>query len=348
MDIMRANAPVQPYLAALRELPFVQEVRFSEEHGKPDVGIDGTLTLRTPQKTHIFFVHQKRSYLDRSLLNAAIAQAKAYRNPIFLFARYVPTPSAERLMEAGINFIDQTGNIHLNLGKNYERTIIGKKEKRRSEQTHRLTPATVQLLFAFAAHKDAGKWSVRQLADVSGLSKSNAAKLRQQLIDQGTLRNTEKNIEITEPQKLEDELLQGYELALRPKLYLGRFRAPESKADKLLTKTREAFTEFGVRWSLTGGAGAYALQHFYRGLESALFAESFSDSLRRRMRLIPDKTGPLIFLRAFGALPFWRDLEGNNIAHPWLIYAELMNSDDARAHEAAQEIKRQYLAPTHA
>jgi hypothetical protein len=92
-------------------------------------------------------------------LHAAIAQTNAYRdqhrNPLFLFARYVPTPSAERLMDAGVNFIDQTGNIHVNRGTDYERTVIGKKEKTRKQQTHRLTPATVQLLFTFVANTDA-------------------------------------------------------------------------------------------------------------------------------------------------------------------------------------------------
>lgn len=347
MDNMPARPSVQPYLDVLRELPFVQEVRFSED-GKKDVGIDGILTLKTPQKTHVFFVQQKRSYLDNSVLHAAITQAKAHRNPIFLFARYVPTPSAERLMEAGINFIDQTGNIHLNLGKNYERTVIGKKERTHSEQRHRLTPAVVQLLFAFAANAEAASWSVRQLADVAGLSKSNVAKLRQQLIDEGIFRQTDKGVHIADSQKLEDELLQGYELALRPKLYLGRFRAPESNLDQILIKAREGFTDIGVLWSLTGGAGAYSLQHFYRGPEMALFVEPFSDALRRRMRLIPDKAGPLIFLRPFGTLPFWREMEGNWIANPWLIYAELMHSNDARAHEAAQEIKRRHLVPDHA
>lgn len=344
---MPPSLSVQPYLDVLRELPFVQEVRFSED-SKNNIGIDGILTLKTPQKTHVFFVQQKRSYLDKSVLHAAITQAKAHRNPIFLFARYVPTPSAERLMEAGINFIDQTGNIHLNLGKNYERTVIGKKERTPREQGHQLTPAVVQLLFAFAASREAATWSVRQLADVSGLSKSNVAKLRQQLIEEGTLRQTDKSIHITDSHKLEDELLQGYELALRPKLYLGGFRAPESNLDQILTKAREEFTNLGVRWSLTGGAGAYTLQRFYRGPEMALFVAPFSDPLRRRMRLIPDKAGPLIFLRPFGTLPFWCEMEGNFIANPWLIYAELMHSDDARAHEAAQEIKRQYLVPDHA
>jgi hypothetical protein len=85
------------------------------------------------------------------------------------------------------------------------------------------------------------------------------------------------------------------------------------------------------------------LQKFYRGLELPIFIESLNDQLRRQLRIIPDKSGPLIFLRSFGSIPFWRESGSVPIAHPWLIYSELMYSPDPRAHEAAEEIKREYL-----
>ncbi len=86
------------------------------------------------------------------------------------------------------------------------------------------------------------------------------------------------------------------------------------------------------------------LQKFYRGLELPIFIESLDDQLRRRLRIIPDKSGPLICLRSFGSISFWRESGAFPIAHPWLIYAELMCSSDPRAHEAAEEIKREYLS----
>jgi hypothetical protein len=119
-------------------------------------------------------VEQKRSYPDRGILNALVAQAKLYarvhRKPLLLLARYIPRPSAERLIESRINFVDQAGNMHLVLGQNYERTIIGNKENAVSKEGKRVSPAIAQLLFTFATKELAGSWSVRQLAEVSGLS----------------------------------------------------------------------------------------------------------------------------------------------------------------------------------
>ncbi len=344
---MRNAQAIQPYLDRIRTVPFVRKVEFSEKGREAGLGVAGTLKLRTPKGTQIFLVETRRSYLDAGLLHAVIAQARFFRDkqrkPLLLLARYIPSPSAERLIEAGINFVDEAGNMHLAVGESYERTTVGVKEKGHAERGHRLTPALTQLLLTFAAEKDAGSWTVRQLGQVSGLSKSNAAKLRKQLLDRGTPRQSRNRMEIADRSALEDQVLRGYETALRPKLLLGRFRPPESDFDAFLQKARDTFSQLSVRWSLTGGPAAYKLQRFYRGPDLALFISSLPDATRRRMRLIPDKSGPLIFLRSFGTLPFWKEVGGVMLAHPWLIYAELMCSADSRAHEAAREIKTQFL-----
>lgn len=113
---------------------------------------------------------------------------------------------------------------------------------------------------------------------------------------------------------------------------------------RLRSNFRKPFADLSIRWSVTGGPAAQALQKFYRGLELPIFVDSFPDQLRLRLRIIPDKTGPLIFLRSFGTIPFWRETKPFPLAHPWLIYAELMYSSDPRAHEAAEELKREFLA----
>jgi hypothetical protein len=230
------------------------------------------------------------------------------------------------------------------LGQNYERTIIGNKENAVSKEGKRVSPAIAQLLFTFATKELAGSWSVRQLAEASGLSKSNVANVRQQLVERGVLRESGHCFDISDKSRLQDELLRGYEFALRPKLLIGRFRSSDRDLDDMLASVRKPFADLSIRWSVTGGPAAQALQKFYRGLELPIFVDSFPDQLRRQLRIIPDKAGPLIFLRSFGTIPFWREIEPFPLAHPWLIYAELMYSFDPRAHEAAEELKREFLS----
>ena len=62
-----------------------------------------------------------------------------------------------------------------------------------------------------------------------------------------------------------------------------------------------------MRWSLTGAAAAYQLQHYYKAPEIPLFIETVTDKVSRRLRLLPDKNGPITLLRPLGAA----FLEGN-------------------------------------
>jgi hypothetical protein len=345
---MRPSPSIDPFLEQIRGLPFIKSLDFSRENRAVDSPADGILKLRTPKGTYSFLVEQKRSYLDRGILNALVSQAqlnaKRRREPLLLLARFVPKPSAERLVQSGVNFLDQVGNMHLVLGRDYERTIIGNKENVVPRDSLRVSPAGTQLLFTLASIEQAGTWTVRQLGEASGLSKSNVANVRQQLVARGILKKSGRVFEVRDKSRIEEELLRGYELALRPRLLIGRFRSPQSELDDMLTELSGAFRDLSIRWSVTGGPAAYALQKFYRGLELPVFIDAFSDQLRRQLRILPDKTGPIILLRSFGTVPFWRNTDPFPLAHPWLIYSELMNSPDPRAHEAAEELKREYLS----
>lgn len=333
-----------PYLEKLRELEFVKTLRFAGSSGQNDIGIDGVLTIETPRGKFAFSVEHKNSYLDRAVLNAFIVQAKHYaaKRPLLLFARYIPRPSADRLVQSGVNFLDQMGNIHLALGNNYVRTVLGNKEAPRAIDSKSVTPAKVQLLFTLAGEGQK-EWTVRELAEASGLSKSNVAKLRRQMVDQGILQKNGNLFDLRYRARLEDDMIRGYEQVLRPKLLFNRFRSGEKMTDLALEKLRMHLVELSVRWSLTGGAAAYQLQRFYKGADLVLFVENPTPQMARKLRLLPDREGPITLLRAFGTSPFWREADGNIVAHPWLIYAELMRSLDPRAHEAANELKSEFL-----
>ena len=84
-------------------------------------------------------------------------------------------------------------------------------------------------------------------------------------------------------------------------------------------------------------------QPYYRGAQTPVFATDTGPETRRLLRLLPDREGPITLLKAFGDLVFWRELDSVTVAPPWLIYAELMQSPDPRAHEAAEEFHGAFL-----
>jgi hypothetical protein len=142
---------------------------------------------------------------------------------------------------------------------------------------------------------------------------------------------------------LADRVVSGYAQVLRPKLVLGTFRSADKTAESFL-KRLPARLPSGVKYSLSGGPAADHLQHFYRGPEVSLFLKPSTRAVVRQLRLLPDREGPVTILNAFGDLVFWEERQHHTLAPPWLIFAELLSSKDPRAHEAAREFRREFLA----
>jgi hypothetical protein len=279
------------------------------------------------------------------------ANARQYQRdagcPTLVFARYVPLPTAEQFLEAGVNFVDLVGNLHLVLGTHYERTIMGHVEPRKAQERQRITAAQLQVLFLFATQPESVAWPVREIGTQAGVSKSKAAAVRSELIASGLTTKTHPN-RFRATKATEELLVSGYSQILRPKLVLGRFRAPERDLADFLKRLPEAFEGSSWRYALSGGPAADALQHFYRGSELPMFVSDDCAELRHRLRLLPDRSGPITLLRAFGELVFWHQVSSWMVASPWLVYSELMNADDPRAHEAALELRREFLSQSDA
>ncbi len=334
-------------LRQLRSLNFINKADFRKVRARE---WDGVLVLRAAGKKYEFLVEIKRSYLDRSILNAVIAHlsrsAKVENKLPLMVARYIPRPSAERLLEAGINFLDGAANSHLKLGKRFERTIVGHPDTSKVEKASALSAPNVKALFAFAANSVNGKWTVRRLAEVAGISKSKAAQVRQQLMNEGLLRLHDGRIVFVED-KAKDVLLQGYGRVLRPSLLVNRFRPQEQNPDKFIRQLGDVLKETNTPWSLTGGPAADILTHFYRGQETPIFIGDATPAVLKKLRLMPDRDGAVILLKGFGQVTYWKAVDGKMLAHPWLIYCELMYSSDPRAHEAAAELEGVILPSSH-
>jgi hypothetical protein len=342
---MAARAKHEPApIDILRRIPFVRELTYVATPNLGDRGSDGEIHIQTPSGQFQLLVEQKRSFLTRSTVSQLLAWVKhadadTPRERILL-AHHIPRPVAERLIEAQINFADDVGNIHLAFGNQYNWTVLGKPAAAASSERRPVTPAQLQLLFQFVTNPESVAWPVRRLESAAGISKSKAAQARKELVAEGLLQRTGKEYQLGPKNLLSDRLTSGYADVLRPKLLLGRFRFAERNTDMFLKRLSDS-TSRGIRYALTGGPAADLLQHFYHGPEIPMFIEPFSRKLvSQELRILPDRSGPVILLRAFGEVAFWQQRDHHMLAPPWLIYAELLNSDDPRAHEAAKELQQ--------
>ncbi len=334
-------------LDPLRALPFIRDLRIDRQTGRGARQVDGLVTLRTPRRTFTLGLAVKRTFLDRAATSGLIAEhlrlQRERRLPLLVAARYVPRPTGERLAEAGVNFVDRAGNIHLRLGDDHHVLVLGRREPQPAPTARRPSPALIQLLFVLLADAGSAAWPVRALADAAGIGRTAAATARQRLKAEEVLRERRGAYEVIDRKRLADQFLDGYHRILRSHLLVGRFRAPERSPKRLLARVGRLAQGTGVMWAVTGAQAAYALQHFYRQEQVEVFSAAPSSAWQRALRLVPDREGPIVLLRAFSRYCAWRQDGDIWLAHPWLIYAELLHQGEPRSLEAADQLREEYL-----
>lgn len=342
------EADLDTHLDQLRELPFVHNIKLTWEPNLGPERVDALIALRTLRRTFRFALETRQTFLDHALTNALIAQhtelQRRHRLPLLLAARYVPGPTGERLAEAGVNFVDRLGNVHLKLGTEYHILRLGRRKPAREPTERRPGPALVKLLFTLIAEPDTAGWPVRKLADAAGIGKTAAAAGRERLARLGCVARTRKTAyRVADRKRLLQDFVTGYNQVLRPHLFLGQYRALETDPARLLHKFAAVAKRIRAPWAATGGPAAYALERYYRGEQVPVFLAAFNPELRQELKLVPSRNGPVTLLRAFGKLYAWRTVDDVVVAHPSLIYAELLNQDGPRALDAAEQIREKYL-----
>jgi hypothetical protein len=335
--ILVNKAGLQPYRDALEKLPFVKSAEFHRAH---DVRLDAELVVKTQTKKFRFAVETKPSFLGRDTTERVIALAPSVRQregvPLLLVAPYIPRPTGERLIDAGVDFVDKYGNVHIRLGNEFQAVILGRGIRERKTEKRITGPATAQVLFVFRANPDAINLPIRQLARLGGVSVGTATQVRKELLNLGVFHKTKRGLyQVTDTKLLTDRFLMGYEQLLRPKLVIGIYKPWQRNPELLLDEITDIAKKTVGKWALTGTAAAFKSQGFYRGHNTTIFVDELPPIMIEQLRLLPSATGPVTFLRTFGELVVDREIAHLPIANPWLVYAELRYDRDPRAQEAA-------------
>jgi hypothetical protein len=353
MVVMRSrpsrDRALAPFIDRLRQLRFVRGIRVAWAPELKGCDAEGLVTLRTPRRSFKLGLEIKRAFLDRTTTGALIADHLCLRRqhgvPLLVAARYIPRPTGERLAAAGVNFVDTVGNLHIELGDDHHVLLLGQRQVVPDVVVRRPSPALTQLLFVLLADPATADLPVRGLAEAAGIGRTAAAAGRQRLVAEKVLRRAGRAYQIADRKKLADQFLDGYGRLLRPRLLLGRFRAAAREPRKLLERFSQVAPVADIGWAVTGAQAAYALQRFYRDERVSVFVTGLPSDLQRELRLVPDREGPVLLLRAFGTHYRWRQIDGLPVAHPWLVYAELVQGGEQRAIEAAEQFREEYLRP---
>lgn len=338
----------------LGRLPNITVVRWTPQPRLPgtDWRPDAVVHLKVRGQRLRYALEFKRTLKgDGAWVDRARVWAEATRLPVILATTYCPTPTAERLAQAGVNFVDLAGNAHLHT-EDFFLFIHGRETTKplmrqgRGEANPLAAPAALRIVYVLLArpHRE---WKIIQLANATRVALGWTHAVVRALIDGGIVRRIKPRgpILVTSPDELQERWVTDYGTILRPHLVLGTFAPIEAKEpapEAAVAQLRNVLPTFdpGRRVAVGGTWGADALVHFYRGPRLVIYIDPPVRDWLQPLRLVPDERGPITLLAPVAPL-MWEDVrttDGIPVAPPLLLYADLLADPDPRAQELAREL----------
>jgi hypothetical protein len=261
----------------------------------------------------------------------------------------------EGLVKWGFQFVDATGNVHLDWPGRLHVLVRGSKSLQLPGATpERLYQASgLQVLSVLLVQPGSASLNYRELAQKCGVSLGTIAIVMKQLKQGSLLEQTgRKEWTLTNKEKLIERWVGGYGGRLRPKLLRGCFRAPEGDLRRTVSRVRRNLGARKSGWALTGGYAADILTGHFRGDQLGIFVgDEAIDNLTTELSWLPSREGDITLFRLFSPAIILGRRPGlrTPVVHPLLAYAELVFQGGDRELEAARILyQRELQEITHA
>jgi hypothetical protein len=351
---MRAEREtLETCVANLRALEAVKDIDLREcENVLPHV-VNAKLVLRTNAGQFVYFVEVKRAVSAPGLEHLFLQlerYAQGTKAKPLLLSNYISPNLAERLIRGGVNFADAAGNVYLNWPGKLHIEIQGRKPKQIAEaKGERLSqPSGLKVLYALLTQASEDLGAYREIAKASGVALGSIAWIARELKAKGYLvQRGRDRWRLTQKRRLLDLWVGGYGARLRPNLLIGRYQPGEADLEQTTRVLESELTNKKISWALTGGFAADVLTRHFLGEQLSFFAAEWPLDLTRRLKWLPSEHGSVIVLRKFSPLvTFNMELPTSRpVAHPLLVYAELIFQGREREVETARIVYDRYLSP---
>ena len=323
-----------PYLTALA---FVTEARFEAQPG-PHAGL--VVVLGTPRGQVRLRGEWRASHLTGTSVQALLSQLGPEARGWILLAPHIGRPIGELLREAGLNYMDASGNCFVALGADYIATVEGRRAAKTSGPRGSRA-AGARVLFALLAEESLLSASLRAIGEAADVSHQAALDAVGRLQAAGEIRREGRRRAWLPGGRRSafTRWLGAYDTALRPWLDLGRYRTPEPSPEATEALLAQPMAS-GSCW-LGGLAAGYRLVEHHRGHGTVAHIRGSVSAFTQEIRALRDPDGQLTLLRVPCELATNGAVEGT--IHPLLVYAEMVQTRDERALEAASAVRRRFL-----
>lgn len=345
---LRYDRVLHTALEQLRALPPIRSVKqASDARGRPPREIDARVDVETDRGVLVFALEVK-PVLKRPIPQHLSLLRKQTRTHVLLVSEYVNASIAESLKQEEINFIDSQGNAYINVPGFIYVDVKGGKPDVQGEKRHTalFQPKGLQLLFILLTDRSAVNKATRVLRARAGISLERTVSSMKELRERGfILEIGKRQYQFTNRKTLFEQWLANYGDRLRPSLVLGSFRMPPSLQPQIPEIMMSAFASHPDSNAIGGSLGAHLLTRYYRGHTSEIFIQSGSiNEVKRRLRLIPARDTNVTLLNLFSPeVVYHTERTPCSVAHPLLLYAELLYHGGEREKEAAGVIYEEFL-----
>ncbi|AZQ59325.1 hypothetical protein EJ994_11090 [Maribacter sp. MJ134] len=315
------------------ELDFATEVRYVNL----DVKSEEKIYTINGESVFVEFKNEVRPH-NISLFE----KTRSKELPVLVASKYITPKAKEALKARNINYIDSFGNAFLNLD-NLKLYI----EKNNGKPVHNqysdvFTQSGGQILFHLLQNPELINATYRHLAEISKVSLGSVSKMINGLLDEdfAVKWDNEKKYQLVRMEELLEKWIDVLNQKILPVYKLGKYSFSKNRFE-----IKENSPEFETRWG--GESGAAMLTNYLKPEKYTLFTNRPKQDLIKNYRLLPQEDGEISVYH-----PFWKlgscdhDYEDSNVvAHPLLIYAELIYSGNDRNIETAKIIFDEYIKP---
>lgn len=287
-------------------------------------------------------VHQLRQLTAR--LKGPLRKAR-----LLLVAPYVRPQQAEVLLRAGIDFIDQAGNAHLE-PKGLRVDAQGRRAPKAEQGKVQINKGWVKTTLALLLRRDLEKAPYRAIAAEAGVALGTVLKCLHDLRERGFLQGEGARRVVENRRELIALWVQAYVDRLRPTLEVRRLQVKANDKAEVLARIRKVLTPKRIQWQLTGADAGERITHHYRAAQTEIYA-------------VPELFGDPVLLKALTAQPVQRAgnlwviqtpapvattaaqaVKGVPMAPTLLVYAELRYQGTDQALEAADLLLPKVIA----
>ncbi len=315
-------------------------------------GPDAAYRLVLPDRREVEFFVSAWPTLRPSLLPTVEAEMERWRSElgcetVLIASSYVSESLAVKLRKRHVWFADSAGNAYVEIPGALFVFSVGKKPQAgRAGKAHWMSEQGAKVLYELLACGPLVEATYRDVEESTGVSLGMISKLVSEWVKDGILeRRGRGTYEIVHGARLLDMWVRAYADALQPKITLGKYRAAGRSSFAAMIEA--AAEEMDLDHVTVGGEyAADLLTGATRAQSLRLYMpEEERGRIQRALQLVPSPDGNVEMCEAFAG-DIGRPAEGMEprLAHPVLVIAELLASNDARLGKAVADIRKKHLA----